>query len=94
MCRTHKIRDRHRAVGVRHAAHHADLKPQHTSKKVFKKIARRISREFSNVKSQIRGFEVRRHSPNYGALDQLFKKAVSVSVQDDGNLLVINIPQY
>jgi hypothetical protein len=88
------MRKRCRLTSHRHAAHHVDLKPQSASKKAFKEVKRRIIRSCHKVEARIRGFEIRKHSPNYGALDKLFKKAVSVSVDEGGELLIINIPQY
>lgn len=94
MCRTKKMRVRFKLPGHRHATHHGELKPQSTNSKAFKEVRARIIRGCHKVEACIRGFEVRRHSPNYGALDILFKKAVSVSVEENGNLLIINIPKF
>jgi hypothetical protein len=92
MCDT--IRHRKEEEGsFRHASHGHVLKPQSRNKKVFKKIRSRIRRYHDISLTRVRGWKIMEHSFNYGGLGRLLKKAVSVEVSSDDDVIVLNIPE-
>jgi len=77
----------------RHASHGHVLKPQSRNKKTFKNIRSRMKRCHDSSVRRVHGWKVRVHSFNYGGLDKLLKRAVSVEVGSDEDILVLNVPE-